>query len=248
MRTSESIGAIGGAVAKAQGKIKHAIKESKNPHFGSKYASFENVADACIPYLSEEEVAVFQSPSADGNLVRMTTLLVHKSGEWIESDQLQVQARDAAPQAVGSCCTYLRRYQLASFVGVAPEDDDGEAAEGRSVHPPALAKQTPAVVVNRTTGEELPAGFYLLSNYFKAGEWHEVEVNGYQGNGSALRLSTKLATVGEDAKRACEEQCPVAIDFTPKRGKTGEGYLNKLTRLDGATPPLEPIGAESIPF
>jgi hypothetical protein len=193
-----------------------------------------------------------------GGLFGMVTMFIHSSGEWVKSDTLTVQAKDAGPQAAGSCTTYLRRYQLAAMAGVAPADDDGEAAEGRSAPPSARAKQAPAVVVNRTTGEEvvvnramgeeLPAGFYLLSNYFKTGEWHEVEINGYQGNGGALRLSTKLVTIGEMAKAAYENQIPVAIDFTPKRGKTGEGYLNKLTRLDGQPAPLEPITAESVPF
>ncbi len=41
--------------------------------------------------------------------------------------------KDDSPQAIGSVVTYLRRYALQSMVGVAPEDDDGEAAQGRAV-------------------------------------------------------------------------------------------------------------------
>jgi hypothetical protein len=246
---SESIGAMASALAKAQKAIKGAIKDAKNPHFNSRYANLESISDACREPLADNEIAVVQSPSTpEGGLFGMVTMFIHSSGEWLKSDMLTVQAKDAGPQAAGSCTTYLRRYQLAAMAGVAPADDDGEAAEGRSAPPSARAKQAPAVVVDKTTGEELPAGFYLLSNYFKSGEWHEVEINGYQGNGSALRLSTKLASIGEQAKRAYEEGCPVAIDFTAKRGKTGEGYLNKLTRLDGVTPALEPMSAESVPF
>lgn len=118
-------------MAKAQGTMAGAAKDSKNPHFNSKYADLASIVDACREALAANGVAVFQSPSADANLIKMKTLLVHGSGEWIESDELTVQARDAAPQAVGSCLTYLRRYQLASMVGVAPADDDAEAAEGR---------------------------------------------------------------------------------------------------------------------
>lgn len=131
MNQSESIAKIAAALAKAQGSIKSAPKDSKNPHFNSKYADLASVVDACKEQLSLNEIAVVQAPSAEGNVVKMATTLLHSSGEWLESALLSVQARDAGPQAVGSCITYLRRYQLASMVGVAPDDDDAEAAEGR---------------------------------------------------------------------------------------------------------------------
>ena len=152
MTHSETVGALGAAMAKAQGTMAGAAKDSKNPHFNSKYADLASIVDACRLALAANGVAVFQSPSThDGNLVRMRTMLTHSSGEWIESDELQVQARDAGPQAVGSCLTYLRRYQLAAMVGVAPADDDAEAAEGRPIGP-----TTPM----RVTAPQKPNGGY----------------------------------------------------------------------------------------
>ena len=142
MTHSESIANLAAALAKAQGTIEGASKDTKNPHFNSRYADLASVVDACRKALADNELSVVQSPSTkDGNLVLMTTMLLHSSGEWIESDPLQVQARDAAPQAVGSCLTYLRRYQLASMVGVAPADDDAEAAEGRTAQTTRPANQ-----------------------------------------------------------------------------------------------------------
>lgn len=135
MNRSETIGKLAEALSKAQRAIHGATKDSKNPHFNSKYADLASIVEACREPLSLNGLAYIQSSSADANLVRMTTMLLHSSGEWIESDPLQVQARDAAPQAIGSCLTYLRRYQLAAMVGIAPEDDDAEAAEGRAVQP-----------------------------------------------------------------------------------------------------------------
>jgi hypothetical protein len=140
MRTSETVGAIGGALAKAQGVMEGATKDSTNPHFRSKYADLAAVVGACRSALAQQEIGVVQSPSTgDGAVVRMVTTLLHSSGEWIESDPLTVQAKDAGPQSVGSCLTYLRRYQLAALVGVAPEDDDAEAAEGRTPNRAAQA-------------------------------------------------------------------------------------------------------------
>jgi len=134
MTRSDTIGKLASALSKAQKTIEGASKDAKNPHFNSRYADLAAIVDACRDPLAENEIAVIQSPSAEANLVRMTTLLLHSSGEWIESDPLQVQSRDAAPQAIGSCLTYLRRYQLAAMVGIAPEDDDAEAAEGRTLN------------------------------------------------------------------------------------------------------------------
>jgi len=151
---SESIGKLAAALAKAQKAIKGAVKDAKNPHFNSRYADLATIHDACREPLAENEIAVVQSPHADGNLVRLTTLLIHSSGEWVESDPLQVQARDAAPQAVGSCLTYLRRYQLAAMVGVAPEDDDAEAAEGRPTTP--VARPAPLPQANRMPSPKPP--------------------------------------------------------------------------------------------
>jgi len=131
MTHSETVGAIAAVLAKAQGVMEGAAKDSKNPHFQSQYADLASVVGACRAPLSAQGISYLQSSFNDGNLVSMRTLLIHTSGEWIESDVLRVQARDAGPQAVGSCLTYLRRYQLAALVGVAPEDDDAEAAEGR---------------------------------------------------------------------------------------------------------------------
>jgi hypothetical protein len=154
MHKSDSIAKLAAALAKAQGAIGGAAKDSSNPHFGSKYADLASIVDACRAALAANELSVVQSPSTDANLVRMTTLLLHSSGEWIESDPLQVQARDAAPQAVGSCLTYLRRYQLAALVGIAPEDDDAEAGEGRPSTPPPKAH--PATPSARPTVPKVP--------------------------------------------------------------------------------------------
>lgn len=158
MTHSESVARIAVALSKAQGTIEGAAKASLNPHFGSRYADLESVWTACRSALAVNEIAVVQSPSTVGSLVGMTTLLLHGSGEWIESDPLQVEARDAAPQAVGSCLTYLRRYQLASMAGVAPtDDDDAEAAHGRGPNSAAPGKTRPPATAQ--TAVQHPVGY-----------------------------------------------------------------------------------------
>jgi hypothetical protein len=127
VRRSPAIASLAGALAKAQGEIAGAAKDKTNPHFKSAYADLASVWDACRAPLSKNALAVMQPASANGPHVTVTTILTHSSGEWVESD-LTMTAQQNTPQGIGSCITYARRYALASMVGIAPEDDDGNAA------------------------------------------------------------------------------------------------------------------------
>lgn len=132
MNTSEQINEIAAALAKAQSKIKTAIKDSTNPHFRSKYADLASVREACADALSANDIAVVQAHGFDGAHVTLTTRLVHKSGQWLESVYL-IKPTKEDPQGYASATTYARRISLSSMVGVvADEDDDGNAASQRN--------------------------------------------------------------------------------------------------------------------
>jgi hypothetical protein len=132
MNTSEHINEIAAALAKAQSKIKTAIKDSTNPHFRSKYADLASVREACADALSTNDIAVVQAHGFDGAHVTLTTRLVHKSGQWLESVYL-IKPTKEDPQGYASATTYARRISLSSMVGVvADEDDDGNAASQRN--------------------------------------------------------------------------------------------------------------------
>lgn len=124
---SEQINELGAALAKAQGLIEGAKKDSANPFFKSKYADLASVWEACRKHLSDNGLSVTQCPEESENGIAVETMLLHSSGQWIKSRYtMPVSKLDA--QAVGSAITYARRYALASIVGIAPEDDDGNAA------------------------------------------------------------------------------------------------------------------------
>jgi hypothetical protein len=131
MPSSSDLGKLAAALSKAQGEITGASKDAKNPHFGNRYADLASVWEACRSALAKHEIAVVQIPTADGAKVTVDTMLIHASGEYV-SGALTIQAKDAGPQSIGSAVTYARRYGLSALVGVAPEDDDAEAAEGRA--------------------------------------------------------------------------------------------------------------------
>ena len=131
---SEKLGTLAAALAKVQGQIKGAVKDSANPFFKSKYADLMSVWDACRAALSANNIAVVQRCFGNAATVCVRTRLIHSSGEWIE-DELAMTAKDATPQSIGSAITYARRYGLSAMVGVAPEDDDAESAQPRQAAP-----------------------------------------------------------------------------------------------------------------
>ncbi len=134
METSTDIGQLAAALAKAQGEMGGALKDSANPFFKSKYADLEAVWTACRKALSENKLAVIQTTDCVEIGIRIITTLVHESGQWIRG-VLPIMAKDQTPQGTGSAITYARRYALAAMVGVYQTDDDAEAAHGRHTSP-----------------------------------------------------------------------------------------------------------------
>ena len=119
---------IAKALATAQMNMGKALKQSNNPHFRSKYADLGNVMDACLPALNEAGIAVIQPTGEDDKGRYVETILIHgESGEKLSCrTPLIVQKNDM--QGFGSAQTYARRYGLMAMAGIAPEDDDGNAA------------------------------------------------------------------------------------------------------------------------
>lgn len=134
MERSETINELAAALSKAQAKMDFASRDSANPFFHSKYADLASVWGACRGPLTENGLSIVQSPSSDGPIVTVETLLLHTSGQWI-SCSLSASAAKPDAQSIGSAITYLRRYTLQSLVGVAPDDDDGNAASGNITSP-----------------------------------------------------------------------------------------------------------------
>ena len=130
MEQSEQINELAAALAKAQGEITGALKDSSNPFFKSKYADLASCWDACRKPLSENGLAVIQPTVEKDGTVYVVTTLAHSSGQWIRG-WLPIKTKDDGPQAQGSGLTYARRYALAGIVGLAQVDDDAEAAQAR---------------------------------------------------------------------------------------------------------------------
>jgi hypothetical protein len=134
-RSSETIGAIAAALAKAQGELSNPEKSliatirSPFPREGDRtfrYASLASGLDIVRKSLGQHEIATVQTTAIDqeSGQIRLTTLLAHASGEWISSDWPVCPINEtAAPHRMGAALTYARRYALFALVGIAGEDD-----------------------------------------------------------------------------------------------------------------------------
>lgn len=136
MERSDAINELAAALAKAQGAIQGAVKDSVNPAFKSKYADLAAVWDACRRPLADNGLSIAQLPAVDTETgrVSVTTILLHASGQYISTTFSIRPGKDDA-HGIGSAVTYARRFSLAAMVGVAPEDDDGNAAAAKTQAP-----------------------------------------------------------------------------------------------------------------
>jgi len=126
---------IATAFVKAQKAFGPALKSSTNPHFRSRYADLSACVEAVIDALNQNGIALMQQTCDSTDGVTVETVLIHESGEIITSGKLHVPAAKHDPQGYGSALTYARRYSLMAACGIAPEDDDGNAATRRTATP-----------------------------------------------------------------------------------------------------------------
>ena len=132
MNKSEQINELALAMATAQGELENASKNSENPAFKrgnqtSKYADLAEVLNTVRPVFASHGLSIVQMPSFEAGVASVETILMHKSGQWISNvASAPVGKQDA--QGVGSVITYLRRYSVAAFAGIAQEDDDANAS------------------------------------------------------------------------------------------------------------------------
>ena len=134
-RSSETIGAIAAALAKAQGELANPEKSlvatvrASNPRESDqtfRYASLSSGLDIVRKTLGKHEIATVQTTAMDseGGLIRLTTVLAHSSGEWLSSEwPVCAMSETASPRRMGAALTYARRYALFTLVGIAGEDD-----------------------------------------------------------------------------------------------------------------------------
>lgn len=240
MLKSDSIASLAAALSKAQAMMKPALKDSENPHFRSRYADLASTWEACRDALTKNGLSVVQLPQiSEHGAVAVETILLHDSGEYLAGTvEIPVTKQDA--QGIGSAITYARRYSLAAAVGIAPDDDDGEAAVGRS----ASGAQ------NRPVRHDPPAPHTPAPPSGRDAELHR-------------RIGETLRTLYGDDKTAALEEVERLTAFTGKDGTPVAGVRDfyKLTgkrleilaaklsdKLKNAPPTSAPLFDDDEPF
>jgi hypothetical protein len=151
------------AFIKAQKEFNPAIRNAQNPHFRNRYADLSACLDAVLPALNANSLALVQQIHDAENGVTVETILMHESGESINFGQIFVPVGKHDAQGYGSALTSARRYGL-MLLGIAPEDDDGNAAARSAPLPkakkPARSTDELVALMSAATTDEGLRGFY----------------------------------------------------------------------------------------
>jgi hypothetical protein len=125
------------ALVAAQRGFAPALKSSSNPHFKSRYADLAACVEAVMDALNSNGIYLMQRTDAGADSVSVETIFVHESGETLSAGALTLPVSKRDAQGFGSALTYCRRYSLMAACGIAPEDDDGNAAVAGGPQPAA---------------------------------------------------------------------------------------------------------------
>jgi ERF superfamily protein len=206
-RSSETIGTIAAALAKAQAQLvnpeKSLVGTIRSEHasrseWSFRYAPLSSGLDIVRKTLSQHEIATVQTTSIDetSGIVRLSTVLAHSSGEWIGSDwPVCAISETSVPHRMGAALTYARRYGLFTLVGIAGEDD---------LDAPNLVAPTPATSLSKTPKRDSKT----------------------DGNGANNRTST------DAANRGCQNKLSAALSASLRDELLRE--IESLNTGDGA--------------
>ncbi len=153
MKKSESIKNIAMALIKFNGEISKIAKDAENPYFKSHYATLDALIDATRSILQSHGLSILQFPlTKDDGSIGIQTLLLHESGEYIESEPVYMKPqRVNDPQNAGSIISYMRRYSYQAILNLnTGEDDDANAVSPVSQNPlpiPKTAKEAGALKI-----------------------------------------------------------------------------------------------------
>ena len=251
-RSSEQIGAIATALARAQAELTNpektltAVIPSPFPREAAqtfRYASLASGLDIVRKTLSQQEIATLQTTAIENGQVNLTTLLAHSSGEWISSDWPVCASKDIdAPHRMGAALTYARRYALFAMVGIAGEDDLDAPEASHS--PSTPDESTPSPGAKRRPSAGIPNRAPLLNRQSSAqqterllGQLLALPPEEDLAAWAKMALSLKDSLVEEDARKieaAFRNKLETAP--TPLVRGTTQG-VGALSVYDGAAEP-----------
>ena len=167
MNRSETRTEIAKALAKFQSEVSDPNRTKENAFLKSKYVTLDSLLQAVRPVLANNGLSFLQVPFTGADVVSVTTMLLHESGEWLESDPFTLPLMKKDPQGVGSVVTYARRYSLSSILGVAwDEDDDAQSNNETELTKRILHELTELVEVKGVPNETVAS--YIKTTFNKS--------------------------------------------------------------------------------
>lgn len=227
MRRSETFGAIAKALAAAQAEFKPVpktkeakVQTKKGGEYTYKYADLADVLGMAVPILAKHGISFLQPNERIEGKLFVTTLLAHESGEWMQSDGIEVDEMEwqwnefekkrilerADPRTIGGDFTYYRRYDGCSFIGIAPDEDvdaknNGALPDKRGKNKTEATENKPQPEKPVQPKEDAPTG--IRSQFFskaKELEWGLGDIKKFivkaypQANGSTANLTEEQLT------------------------------------------------------
>jgi len=163
MQQSEQINELAAALSKAQGEIDGAKKDAVNQFFKASYADLASVIAAAKAPLAKYGLSYSQLTDFDDKGAWVTTKLMHSSGQWI-AGRYPLSFPDNKIQTQGSTITYVKRYTLQAMLGIASEDDDGNAAQAATVGKPTQAPKSNTATTTGTIKKETTSASAAFRN------------------------------------------------------------------------------------
>jgi len=262
METSETIGAIAAALAKAHLEIDNPELDGVNPHFKSRFSTLAAVLNAVRKPLAKQGIAFMQSVAIADNRVAVTTSLIHASGEWMRETMSFPMPGNPNVQQAGSTVTYLRRYSalsLCAIVGDPHEDDDGDNDRRDRIESRKEPRREPfrpenakgAVPVKEATKqpEPEPTGSGVMDKYPDEfiGPLKILRVSERKGKPAAIHVE------GEHGRAwiACpvQEYTALALEMVNKVATLELQRVGQtLTVMRWSNPPAVKVDTADIPF
>jgi len=252
-RSSDSIGALATALAKAQSEIANPEKSltativSPFPREGSRtfrYAALASGLDLVRKCLGRHEIATIQTTAMekDSGLICLTTTLVHASGEWVASDWPVCSVSETAtPHRLGAALTYARRYALFTLVGIAGEDDLD--APDLEASPATAAPQNSPLMPERGSGatqlQALRRSLQAPHSGIRAESPKPAILTSQASEDLRCRLISELAPLREPEALAAwaHKVLPLKNQLSPADAEGVEAaFVEALKKLDDVTP------------
>jgi hypothetical protein len=163
MKHSESIIGIAQALLEVQKELKNTAQTAENPFYHSSYAPLNKILDEVRPICNKHGITILQDVYSENGNLYVSTMLLHKSGEWMQQEGMWLPLEKPTPQSSGSAVTYGRRYTISAMLGIATEeDDDGNAGEKQKKDFSSSVKDEFSGTEIYKPGQEIPKEYWKL--------------------------------------------------------------------------------------